>query len=192
MVKKLKINLPNILVIVRIALIPVFLFFFLNAGPGEYFFRFISMLIFLAASVSDFFDGFLARRWNTVSNFGKLMDPLADKMLVSSALIALAYRQELAAWVVIVIICREFWVTSLRMLALEQGNKVISASIWGKTKTVLQMIMLTVLISGIGTINILGQWGITITLMLVYLAVIATIFSAVEYTKEYSAVFKTD
>jgi len=174
----LKINLPNLLVILRIALIPVFLFFFLDPA----FNRIIPMAVFLIAAFSDFLDGHLARKWGTVSNFGKLMDPLADKMLVSAAMVALVYVQELSAWAVVIIICREFWVTSLRMLALEQGKEVIAASIWGKIKTVLQVIMLTVLI-----------WGIfpgTLSIILVYLAVIATVLSAAEYTKSYKDVFK--
>ena len=172
------------LVVLRIILIPVFLFFFMNSGQDWDFFRIAAVAVFLIAAISDFFDGLLARRWNTVSNFGKLMDPLADKMLVSAAMVALAFRQELAAWVVVVIICREFWVTSLRMLALEQGNTVIAASIWGKTKTVLQMVMLTVLIAGFGTT--------TIATILVYLAVFATILSAVEYTRDNKDVFSKE
>lgn len=188
----MKINLPNLLIVLRIILIPVFLFFFMADGPlpaegpvsaeGPSYFRIIALIIFLVAAISDFFDGLLARRWNTVSNFGKLMDPLADKMLVSAAMIALAYRQELAAWAVVIIICREFWVTSLRMLALEQGKEVIAASWWGKTKTVLQMIMLTVFISGLSFLDHIGT-------VLMYLSVIATVLSAVEYTKDYKDVF---
>ena len=174
----MKINLPNLLIVLRIILIPVFLFFYLE---GQHV---VATAVFLVAAISDFFDGLLARMWNTVSNFGKLMDPLADKMLVSAALIALAYTQELAVWIVVVIICREFWVTSLRMLALEAGKKVIAASLWGKIKTVLQMVMLVVLVSGLFT-----DMGILID-VLVYSAVIATILSAVEYTRDYKDVFK--
>jgi len=188
----LKFNLPNMLIVFRILLIPVFLFFFLMAepAPSQSLFRLIAMIVFLIASITDFFDGLLARRWNTVSNFGKLMDPLADKMLVSSALIALSYRQELAAWAVVVIICREFWVTALRQLALEQGKEVIAASMWGKIKTVLQIVMLVALLAGMGAGQLLGQLGTTIATILVYLAVIATVVSAVEYTKDYRDVFK--
>ena len=189
---QLKINLPNMLIVFRILLIPVFLFFFLNAEPvsGGSVFRWIATVVFIIASITDFFDGLLARKWNTVSNFGKLMDPLADKMLVSSALIALTYRQELAPWVVVVIICREFWVTALRQLALEQGKAVIAASTWGKAKTVLQIAMLIALMAGMGTGELFGQFGITTATILVYLAVIATIVSAVEYTHDYKDVFR--
>ena len=186
----MKINLPNMLLVLRLVLIPFFLFFFLNAEPGESLFRLIAFVIYLIAAISDFLDGYLARKWNTVSNFGKLMDPLADKMLVSSALIALAYRQELAAWVVVVIICREFWVTALRQLALEQGKEVIAASNWGKIKTVLQMTMLGVLMAGMGTEELFGQTGNVIAAVLIYASVAATLVSAVEYTRDYKAVFK--
>jgi len=171
-------------------MIPVFLLFFLNAGPGVSAFRIVALLVFLAASISDFLDGYLARKWNMVSNFGKLMDPLADKMLVCSALVALTYRQELAAWVVVVIVCREFWVTALRQLALEQGQKVIAASNWGKIKTVLQIIMLIALMAGMGIYELFGAWGNTVATVLIYLAVFATILSAIEYTKDYRDVFK--
>lgn len=183
-------NLPNMLLVLRIVLIPVFMFFFLNAGPGEDMFRLIAIIVYLIASISDFFDGYLARKWNQVSNFGKMMDPLADKMLVSAALIALVYRHELSAWVVTIIICREFWVTALRLLALEQGKEIISASTWGKIKTMLQMTMIAVLMTGMGTEELFGQVGTIIATVLVYLAVIATVVSAIEYTKNHRMVFK--
>lgn len=186
----MKFNLPNMLIVLRIILIPVFLFFLLNAGSGEDIFRLIAIIIYLVAAISDFFDGYLARKWNTVSNFGKMMDPLADKMLVSAALIALAYRHELSAWVVVIIICREFWVTALRQLALEQGREVIAASKWGKIKTMLQMTMLALLMAGMGTEELFGQTGTIIATVFVYLAVIATVISAIEYTKNHRVVFK--
>ena len=177
---QLKLNLPNLLILFRIFLIPVFLVFFLNN------FRVVALVVFLIAAVSDFFDGYLARRWKTVSNFGKLMDPLADKMLVSAALVALVYVQELAAWAVIVIICREFWVTSLRMLALEQGGGVTGASTLGKIKTTLQMAMI---IAYIGNSTFI-EFGQPFLHVLMYMAVIATVLSAAEYTKNYKDVFK--
>jgi len=196
---KLKINIPNLLVIFRIVLIPVFLFFYLSISPGDLMFRTIAFAIFVIAAVSDFFDGYLARKWKTVSAFGQLMDPLADKMLVSAAMIALASSQELAAWVVVLIICREFWVTALRLLALEQGRDVISASIWGKIKTVLQIVMIGSLLAGLGTSDFIFFFiplpfdvlavGAVISITLVYLALIATIFSAYEYTKNAKDVF---
>jgi len=144
----------------------------------------LALLVFIVAAVSDFFDGYLARKWNTVSNFGKLMDPVADKMLVCSAMIALVYARELSAWIVAVIVCREIWVTSLRMLALEQGQEVIAASMWGKVKTVLQIAMIIGLLISFG-----GFLGI-VTQILVYLALIATVISAAEYTIKNRDVFK--
>ena len=190
----MKMNLPNMLIIFRILMIPVFLFFFFAAGPAEIF-RMAAMVVFIVAAITDLLDGYLARKWDVVSNFGALMDPLADKMLVSAALIALAYRQELAAWVVILIICREFWVTSLRMLALEQGKKVIAASMWGKIKTVLQIITLSSLMGGLASGEYLGQFfvpvGSTLAVILVYLTVFATLISAVEYTKNNRDVLKS-
>ena len=156
--------------------------------------RWLALVVFVAAAISDFFDGYYARKWSMVSSFGKLMDPLADKMLVSAALIALVYMQYLPVWIVVVIICREFWVTALRLLALEQGQEVIAASIWGKIKTVLQMAMIITLITGFGTSDFLlpidfGQAGSVIVTVLIYLALIATVFSAYEYTKSYKDVF---
>ena len=178
----MKFNLPNMLIIFRIVLIPVFLFFFLNAVPTENIFRVLALLVFIIAAISDFFDGYLARRWNTVSNFGKLMDPVADKMLVCSAMIALVFTGELSAWIAAVIVCREIWVTSLRMLALEQGQEVIAASIWGKIKTALQMVMIIALL-----VNLDGIFSAQI---LVFMALIATIISAAEYTIKNRDVFK--
>ena len=158
--------------------------------------RWLALIVFVSAAISDFFDGYFARKWSMVSSFGKLMDPLADKMLVSAALIALVYMQQLPVWIVVIIICREFWVTALRLLALEQGYDVISASIWGKIKTVLQMAMIITLITGLGTPDFLlpidfGQVGSILVTILIYLALIATVFSAYEYTKSYKDVFLT-
>lgn len=190
----MKLHLPNILIIFRIILIPVFLIFLLNAAPmpAGFAFRLIAFVIFVSAAITDLLDGHLARKWNLVSNFGALMDPLADKMLVSAALVALVFRQDLAAWIAIVIICREFWVTSLRMLALEQGRNVISASIWGKIKTVLQIIMISAIIAGRDIVAFIGlaRFADIVTILLIYLTILATIFSAVEYTISYKDVFK--
>jgi len=185
----MNLNLPNLLIFFRILLIPVFLVFFFIPGL-----RLVAMVAFIAASVTDYFDGYYARKWDMVTNFGKLMDPLADKMLVSSALIALAAQQELAAWVVVVIICREFWVTSLRMLALEQGLPIISASVWGKIKTTFQLTLIISLLAGLASGEDFGRlfvpFGAYVAVILVYLTVFATIYSAVEYTRDYRGVFK--
>jgi CDP-diacylglycerol--glycerol-3-phosphate 3-phosphatidyltransferase len=182
----LKINLPNLLIIFRIICIPLFLVFYFNEA-GQ---TFVALIIFLTAAFTDFLDGYLARKWNTVSNFGKLMDPLADKLLVCSALVAMTYNRDIAAWVVIVIICREFWITALRQLALEQGKQVMAASIWGKLKTVLQIAMVSAILLNIDAW--FGGAGFFIAQILVYFTVAATVISAIDYTKDYRTVFKSE
>ena len=178
-------NLPNKLVVFRIALIPFFLFFFLRAVPGESMFRVIALVIFLLAAITDYWDGYFARKWGMVTSFGKLMDPLADKMLVASALVALAARQELSAWVVVIVLCREFLVTGLRQLAIENGSGIISASIWGKLKTVIQMTMISCLVAGMGVPGLFGQFGFIVAQVLIYATVIITVFSAIDYVRDY-------
>jgi CDP-diacylglycerol--glycerol-3-phosphate 3-phosphatidyltransferase len=138
-------NLPNKLTILRVCLIPVFLVLYLAPlGPWA---RYAALAVFAAASFTDMLDGQIARKYNLITNFGKLMDPLADKMLVAAALVAMTQTGEIAAWVVVVIISREFLITGLRMLALEQG-KVIAASSWGKLKTVSQMALILAILLG--------------------------------------------
>ena len=134
--KKL-LNLPNILTILRMLMIPVFAKMYYSDQQAA------SMLVFLLASATDLLDGYLARKWNQVTDFGALMDPLADKIFVTTIMLILVEYQLIAAWVAAVVICREFMVTGLRLLAVKQG-KVISADKFGKLKTVLQMIMLFV------------------------------------------------
>ena len=180
-------NLPNKLVVLRIVLIPFFLFFFLRAEPGESIFRMIALAVFLLAAITDYWDGYFARKWGMVTSFGKLMDPLADKMLVTSALVALAARQELSAWVVVLVLCREFLVTGLRQLAIENGSGIISASIWGKLKTVVQITMIACLVAGMGTPELFGQFGFVVAQILIYATVIITVFSAVDYVRDYRA-----
>jgi CDP-diacylglycerol---glycerol-3-phosphate 3-phosphatidyltransferase len=138
-----ELNLPNVLTVIRILLVPVLLAALLSeASPGET----LAAIVFAVASFTDALDGWIARRQNTVSTFGKLMDPLADKLLVTAALVSLVSLQRLSAWVAMVIIAREFAVTGLRQLAMEHGE-VIPASIWGKIKTVAQVAMVLLLIT---------------------------------------------
>ena len=137
-----ELNLPNVLTVIRILLVPVLLAALLSeASPGET----LAAIVFAIASFTDALDGWIARRQNTVSTFGKLMDPLADKLLVTAALVSLVSLQRLSAWVAMVIIAREFAVTGLRQLAMEHGE-VIPASAWGKLKTIFQVAMVLVLI----------------------------------------------
>jgi CDP-diacylglycerol--glycerol-3-phosphate 3-phosphatidyltransferase len=138
-----ELNLPNLLTVIRILLVPVLVAALLQeAGPGES----LAAAVFAVASFTDALDGWIARRQKKVSTFGKLMDPLADKLLVTAALVSLVSLQRLSAWVAMVIIAREFAVTGLRQLAMEHGE-VIPASIWGKVKTVAQVAMVLLLIT---------------------------------------------
>ena len=144
-------NLPNILTVGRIVLIFVALVLATNSEiPGgvkvksdaiEMILRYIAYGLSVIAGLTDLLDGYLARKWNQVTDFGALMDPLADKIFVTTIMLILVEYQLIAAWVAAVVICREFMVTGLRLLAVKQG-KVISADKFGKLKTVLQMIML--------------------------------------------------
>lgn len=134
-------NLPNKLTVMRMALIPVFLVFMMvESIPHRYL---IAAVIFAAASFTDYLDGHIARRDGLVTNFGKLMDPLADKLLVFSALVCFIELEMSSALIVFIILAREFLVTSVRLIAAEQGT-VIAADIWGKMKTVSQIIWVLV------------------------------------------------
>lgn len=167
-------NLPNKLTLLRIALIPFFVFFLLApafADHGKY----IATAIFIIASLTDLFDGKIARKYNLVTNFGKFMDPLADKLLVCSALICLVDRKELASWIVIVIISREFIISGFRLIAAEQ-QIVIAASYWGKFKTTFQMLMIIVLI-----LDIDHPFFRTLGVALTYLSLALTVISLVDY-----------
>ena len=126
-------NTPNKLTIARMIIVP-FLVIFLLTGWGGEANRYISLTLFVVASVTDWFDGYLARKNNLVTNFGKFMDPLADKLLVCSAMICMIDLKRLSAWFVIIIIAREFIISGFRLIAAENGI-VIAANYWGKFKT---------------------------------------------------------
>ena len=133
----MEMNLANKLTTLRVVLIPVFLVVLLSNLLQEPFHRYVAVAIFIVASITDFLDGYIARSRNMVTNFGKFMDPLADKLLVCSALIAMVELEDLPAWVVIIILSREFAITGFRTLAME-ANIVMAASWWGKIKTTTQ------------------------------------------------------
>lgn len=166
-------NTPNKLTVARIIMVPFLVIFMLTGWGGEAN-RYISFGIFAAASITDWFDGYLARKNNLVTNFGKFMDPLADKLLVCSALICLIEMKRLEAWVVIVIIAREFIISGFRLIAAENGV-VIAANYWGKFKTVSQMIMIILLILNLG-----GIWSV-IEKIFVWLSVALTVISLLTY-----------
>lgn len=176
-------NLPNKLTMLRILLIPFFVVFML-ISPGEAAYRWIALGIFITASLTDLLDGKIARKYGLVTNFGKLMDPLADKMLVSAALICLTALGQLAAWIVIVIISREFIISGLRQIAADNGV-VIAASYWGKYKTTFQMIMICLLIAGLDSLRLLTE-------IVTWAAVILTIVSLIDYMIKNRQVFMED
>ena len=166
-------NLPNKLTLFRVFLIPFFVVFMLLDITVEYD-KYIAVSIFIIASLTDLLDGKIARKYNLVTNFGKFMDPLADKLLVCSALICLI-GDKLQAWIVIVIISREFIVSGLRTVASDNGI-VIAASWWGKVKTTLQMLMIIILI-----INLDYKWYTVVEYIFVYAALALTIISLIDY-----------
>ncbi|MBH1942376.1 CDP-diacylglycerol--glycerol-3-phosphate 3-phosphatidyltransferase [Mobilitalea sibirica] len=166
-------NLPNKITIVRILMIPIFLIFMLV--PGITYGQYIAAAIFILAALTDALDGYLARKNNLITNFGKFMDPLADKLLVSSALISFVELKLVPAWIVILIIAREFIISGFRLIASDNGV-VIAASWWGKLKTNVQIVMSVMLIINLDytIIDILEQIAI-------YLALALTIISMVDY-----------
>ena len=165
-------NTPNKLTIARMILVPFFVLFTLTGWGGDAN-RYICLAIFVIASVTDWFDGHLARKNNLVTNFGKFMDPLADKLLVCSALIALSDLNRIPAWIVIVIIARDFIISGFRLIAAEKGI-VIAAGWWGKIKTTVQMIMVGFLIADLKVFYIFDQ-------VLIYLALALTLISLGDY-----------
>ncbi|MEE0547335.1 MAG: CDP-diacylglycerol--glycerol-3-phosphate 3-phosphatidyltransferase [Peptococcaceae bacterium] len=169
-------NIPNQLTTLRVILIPVFMFFFTSDITAN---NIIAAIVFIVASLTDFLDGHLARKWNLVTNFGKIMDPFADKLLVLTALIYLAISGTIPGWPVIIIIGRELLVTSLRALAADNGI-ILAARNLGKFKTVSQMFAIIFLILG---------WQI-IGLILLYIAVALTIISLIDYLIQLSKSIK--
>lgn len=176
-------NLPNKLTIFRVILIPFFVVFLL-LDPSNQTYRYIADAIFIIASLTDMLDGKIARKYNLVTNFGKFMDPLADKLLVSAAIICLIATGQLAAWIVIVIISREFIISGFRLIASDNGI-VIAASYWGKFKTVFQMLMIIVLIA-----NIQMPFFTVLGTILIYVALVLTIVSLIDYIVKNKDVLK--
>ena len=166
-------NLPNKLTTLRVIMIPFFVFFLLWQNGENYTFRMIALALFIIASLTDLLDGKIARKYTLVTNFGKFMDPLADKLLVCSALICLIELNALPAWMVIIIISREFIISGFRLIASDNGV-VIAASYWGKFKTTFQMVSVVLLILDIPALAF-------VTTICVWIALLLTIVSLVDY-----------
>ena len=173
-------NLPNKLTILRVILIPFFVVFMLFdiTGAAD---KWIALVIFCVASLTDMLDGKIARKYNLVTNFGKFMDPLADKLLVCTALICLTSMNRLNVIVVLVIIAREFIISGFRLVASDNGI-VIAASYWGKFKTVSQMALIIVLIMDLG-----GVWNVVGT-VLTWVALLLTVVSLIDYIAKHKQV----
>ena len=172
-------NLPNKITVFRVIMIPFFLIFYMVPGiPAG---KWIAFAIFIVASLSDMVDGKIARKYNLVTDFGKFMDPLADKLLVCSALIAMIEKERIMAWVVIIIIAREFIISGFRLIAADNG-KVIAAGWWGKVKTAVTMVTIVILIANLAedftsaadTIHIIEQ-------ILIYVSAALTVISLIDY-----------
>lgn len=164
-------NLPNKLTIFRVILIPFFVLFLLVDITA--YDKWIALAIFIIASFTDFLDGHIARKYHLVTNFGKFMDPLADKLLVCSALICLIERDRIPSWIVIVIIAREFIISGFRLVASDNGV-VIAASYWGKFKTTFQIVMICLMIADLPQLTIVTQ-------AVMWVALALTVISLADY-----------
>ena len=164
----------NKITLFRIILIPVFMYIAISQGAQG---NLLALAIFALASVTDFIDGYIARKYNQITDFGKLVDPLADKLLVMSALLILCEQGVVPSWVCIVILAREFTVSSLRSIAASKGV-VLAASFWGKLKTVSQLFCIIYLLSGLPEIMIAGMGT---RMLSIWIVVFFTIFSGTDY-----------
>lgn len=173
-------NLPNKLTLLRVVLIPVFVVLLLLEGGQNYTLRIAALIVFCIASFTDFLDGQIARRNNLVTNFGKFMDPLADKLLVCSALICMIELGQLPSWYVITVIAREFIISGFRLVAADNGI-VIAASWWGKFKTTFQMLTVILLILNIPALH-------SVTLIIAGIAFVLTLVSLLDYIVKNSRV----
>lgn len=175
----MKMNVPNFLTILRMCMVPVFVIFMLAdvLGPSD---QYIAAVLFILASITDWLDGYLARKNHQVTVFGKFMDPLADKLLVCSALICLIELGRIPSWVVIIIVGREFIISGFRLVAAE-GGKVIAAGYWGKIKTAVTMVTIVFMIPNFGEIFSGASWIYPLEQVLVYASLILTIISLIDY-----------
>ena len=171
-------NVPNVLTMIRFLLVPVYVVLFVS---GQ---KYAALVTFLAASLTDLLDGKIARKYNLVTNFGKFMDPLADKLLVCSALICLIALDRIPAWIVIVIISREFIISGFRLIAADNGV-VIAASYWGKFKTASQMVTVILLV-----LNIQNTVFTVLGTVFIYISLVLTVVSLIDYIAKNKEVLK--
>ena len=186
-------NLPNKLTLFRVFLIVPFVVALLGGHEGWFGVSstvadWIALALFILASLTDFVDGWIARKYNLVTNFGKFVDPLADKLLVGAALVALVEMERIPGWIVIVIISREFIISGFRLIAAD-SNVVIAASYWGKFKTVFQMVMVCLMIANLGTVWVWMKW---LTDICMWIALALTVISLVDYILKNKGVLSDD
>lgn len=185
-------NLPNKLTLLRVLLVPFFVFFLMEE-PNHLYFKWIALLIFAVASLTDMLDGMIARKYKLITNFGKFADPLADKMLVGSAMICLSVLGWVPVWMTLIIIIREFIISGFRLIAAEKG-KVIAAGWWGKWKTAVTMIAIILQIvvlnaqgfpgsaaDEVASASPLYVYACTFVLILMYVATALTVISLIDY-----------
>ncbi|MDO4189075.1 MAG: CDP-diacylglycerol--glycerol-3-phosphate 3-phosphatidyltransferase [Lachnospiraceae bacterium] len=175
-------NLPNKLTVLRVILVPVFVVFLMCNITG--YDKWIALVIFIIASLTDLLDGKIARKYNLVTNFGKFMDPLADKLLVCSAFICFIELGKLPTWMVLIVIAREFIISGFRLVAADNGV-VIAASMWGKYKTAVSMVMIGFVIADIG-----GPVFTIVTNILIWASLILTVVSLIDYVVKNKDIFK--
>lgn len=176
-------NLANQLTLLRLALVPIFMVLLKMDTPET---RWGAFAIFIVASLTDFFDGYVARKYNQITKFGKLMDPLADKVLVTAALIGLVELGEIPGWIVVLILAREFIISIFRALAATSGL-VIAASYWAKIKTTMQMIAILLLLANNYPASLIN---IPLDMITLYIAAFLTVVSGVEYLVKNKEVLK--
>ena len=191
----MKLNLANKLTIFRIILVPIMAIIpYLNLQGdflGMPMMYFLMELIFIIASITDKLDGYIARSRNQVTTFGKFLDPLADKILVLTAMVLLVELGKIPAWIPVIVLAREFLVSGYRLIAVEKGGKVIAASIWGKLKTVTQMIAIILVMFDKNAFWDCFRGGLTgvdfginlVATLLLLISTFATIFSGIDYMK---------
>ena len=189
-----KMNLPNKLTMFRMFLIVPFVALLLGGEAGWFGNNVLipdltALVIFIVASLTDLADGKIARKYNLVTNFGKFMDPLADKLLVCSALIALVELERIPAWVVILIIAREFIISGFRLVAADNGI-VIAASYWGKFKTTFQMVMVCLMLVNIPGTEVWMPWLNPLTQIVMWIALVLTVVSLIDYLVKNKGVMK--